>query len=337
MSNKFRAIVCISLLGMFVAFSGSSAFAAPEMVLKFAGQNNVDHPASKLMADIAKEIGEKTNGRIEVKTYPASQLGDYTLVYEEQIRGTIDLSCISVPSQFDPRMELIYINGFASDYDDLKNVFAQDGWMFKKMNEFNERLGVKLLGFFVEGMIGTGTTKPAIDPLNPEVDKGVLIRVPGMDVYKLAAEAMGYNSVGVPYADVYQAIQTGVVNGVNGFPVASAYTNLGDVLKYWYMTNYSVEVLNFMISGKTWGKIKPEDQKIIQDILAKATIDSINNAKKLDEHHMALMKEKGIEVFTYTKEELAPIMKASASTWSALEKNMTKELMDEFRKELGPK
>ena len=336
MCNKIKSIVCITLVSLFLA-CGNVAFAAPEMVLKFAGQSAADHPATKLMNEIAKEIAEKTDGRIEVKVYPASQLGDYQLVYEEQIRGTIDMSCISVPSQFDPRMELIYINGFAGDYEDLKTVFAQNGWMFNKMNEFNERLGVKLLGFFVEGMIGTGTTKPAIEPLNPAVNKGVLIRVPGMDVYKLAAEAMGYNSVGIPYADVYQAIQTGVANGVNGYPVASAYTTLGDVLKYWYMTNYSVEVLNLMISGKTWEKIKPADQKVIEEILAKATIDSINNAKELDAHHMDLMRKKGIEVFTYTKEELAPIMKACASTWPQLEKNMTKELMDEFRKELAPK
>lgn len=332
-----KTIIGVTLVCLSVFFGGGAAFAAPEMVLKFAGQNNTDHPATLLMKDIAKEIGEKTDGRIEVKVYPASQLGDYSLVYEEQIRGTIDMSAISVPSQFDPRMELIYINGFASDYEDLKRVFGQDGWMFKKMDEFNERLGVKLLGFFVEGMIGTGTTKPVNEPLNPEVNKGVLIRVPGMDVYKLAAEAMGYSSVGIPYADVYQAIQTGVANGVNGYPVASAYTTLGDVIKYWYMTNYSVEVLNFMISGKTWEKINPADQAIIQEILAKATIDSINNAKELDAHHMELMRKKGIEVFTYTKEELAPIMAACASTWQELEKNMTKELMDEFRKELGPK
>ena len=337
MYKSVKAVIGITLLSLLVLLGTGPVFAAPELVLKFAGQHNVDHPASKLMDEIAKEINEKTDGRIEVKTYPANQLGDYTLVYEEQIRGTIDMSCISVPSQFDPRMELIYINGFASDYEDLKSVFAQNGWMFKQMDAFNERLGVKLLGFFVEGMIGTGTTKPANEPLNPAVDKDVLIRVPGMDVYKLAAEAMGYNSVGIPYADVYQAIQTGVVNGVNGFPVASAYTNLGDVLKYWYMTNYSVEVLNFMISGKTWEKIKPADQEIIQDILAKATIDSINNAKALDDHYMDLMEKKGIKVFKYTKEELGPIMKASASTWPKLEENMTKELMDEFRKELAPK
>lgn len=337
MSNKLKAIISVALVGMLAAVGASTSFAASKTVLKFAGQSAADHPATKLMNQIAKEIGEKTEGRIEVKVYPASQLGDYSLVYEEQIRGTIDMSCISVPSQFDPRMELIYINGFASDYNDLKTVFAQDGWMFKKMDEFNERLGVKLLGFFVEGMIGTGTTKPAKEPLNPDVNKGVLIRVPGMDVYKLGAEAMGYNSVGIPYADVYQAIQTGVVHGVNGYPVASAYTTLGDVLKYWYMTNYSVEVLNFMISDKTWKTLDAKDQTIIQDILAQATIDSINKAEELDLHHMDLMRKKGIEVFTYTKEELEPIMKAAASTWPKLEKNMTKELMDEFRKELGPK
>lgn len=337
MNRKIKSIVCVTLASILLAFGGSAAFAAPEMVLKFAGQHAADHPATALMNDIAKEIAEKTGGRIEVKVYPANQLGDYSLVYEEQIRGTIDMSCISVPSQFDPRMELIYINGYVSDYEDAKTVFAQNGWLFNKMNEYNERLGVKLLGFFVEGMIGTGTTKPAKDPLNPAAKQEVLIRVPNMDVYKLAAEAMGYNTVTVPYADVYQAIQTGVVDGVNGYPVAAAYTALGDVLKHWYMTNYSVEVLNFMISGQTWAKIKPEDQNVIAAILARATTSSIENAKNIDDHYMALMKEKGIEVHTYSKEELAPIMKACASTWPQLEKNMTKELMDEFRKELAPK
>lgn len=337
MYKSIKAIIGITLVSLLVLLGTSSVFAAPELVLKFAGQHNVDHPASLLMKEIAKEIGEKTDGRIEVKPYPANQLGDYQLVFEEQIRGTIDMSCISVPSQFNPKLELIYVNGFASDYDDLKNVFGKDGWMFNKISGYEEKLGVKLLGFFVEGMIGTGTTKPAKDPLNPAADQGVLIRVPNMDVYKLAAEAMGYNSVGIPYADVYQAIQTGVVNGVNGYPVAAAYTTLGDVLKNWYMTNYSVEVLNYMISAKTWAKIKPADQAIIEEILAKATIDSINNAKELDTHYMDLMEKKGIKVHKYTKEELAPIMKACATTWPKLEKKMSKELMDEFRKELGPK
>ena len=338
MHKGVRSIFTMALVSLLVVlFAGSAVFAAPQMTLKFAGQSPADHPATLMMQQIAQEIAEKTDGRIEVKVYPANQLGDYTLVYEEQIRGTIDMSSISVPSQFDPRMELVYINGYVSDYEDAKRVFHPDGWLFKKMNEFNERLGVKLLGFFIEGMIGTGTTKPAVEPLNPAVNKEVLIRVPNMDVYKLAADAMGYRTVTIPYADVYQSMQTGVCNGVNGYPVAAAYTILGDVIKYWYMTNYSIECLNYMISAKTWEKISPEDQKVIQEIMTKATLESVDNAKNLDQHYMDLMKLKGIEVFTYTKEELKPIAEACASTWPMLEKNMTKELMDEFRTELAPK
>ncbi len=335
MSKKFITAVCIVAVSMFLSL-GQTAFASKKVVLKFAGQSAADHPATEFMNAIAKEIGEKTDGRVEVKVYPANQLGDYTLVYEEQIRGTIGMSCISVPSQFDPRMEIIYINGYVGDYNDIKRLFSQKGWMFKKMSEFNKRLGVKLLGFFIEGMIGTGTTTPATNPLDPSVNQEVLVRVPNMDVYKLAAEAMGYRTVTVPYADVYQAIQTGVVKGVNGYPVAAAYTSLGDVIKYWYMTNYSLEVLNCMVSEKVWSQIEPKDQKVIEDIFARATIKSVENAEKIDKHYMDLMRKKGIKVVTYTKEQLIPIMEACASSWPKLERNMGKELIEEFRKEMAP-
>jgi len=328
-----RGVLVVSLL----AFVAGAALAAPEMTLKFAGQSPADHPASIKMNEIAQEVAEKTDGRIEIKVYPANQLGDYTLVYEELIRGTIDMACISVPSQFDPRLELVYINGFLRSYDDAKKVFSPNGWLFKKMSELEARLGVHLAGFFVEGMIGTGTTEPADQPLNPSVDKGVLIRVPNMDVYKLAAEAMGYRTVTIPYADVYQSLQTGVCEGVNGYSVVAAYTMLRDVLKNWYMTNYSIECLNYMIGDKTWNKLSADDQAIIQEAISSAAARSIEEAEASDEMYMQKMRDMGINVYTYTAEELVPISEACASTWPMLEDKMTKELMDEFRKELAPK
>ena len=146
---KKSMLICLALFVSIFALSVGSAVAAPAMTLKFAGQSPADHPASVLMNEIAKEVAAKTKGRIEVKIYPANQLGDYTLVYEELIKGTIDMSCTSVPSQFDPRLELVYINGFVKGYGDVKKVFAPTGWLFKKMDELNTRLGVKLGGFFV--------------------------------------------------------------------------------------------------------------------------------------------------------------------------------------------
>lgn len=336
--NGYTGIFLTLLMLLFQVFLFSkTVHAAPELILKFAGQSPPNHTASILMKDIAKEVAEKTKGRIEVKVYPANQLGDYTLIYEEQIRGTIDMSCISIPSQFDPRLELIYMHGLVRGYGDVQRTFNTNGWLFKKMDEMSARLGVKMLGFYFEGMVGTGTTKPANEPLNPKAPKGILVRVPNMDVHRFASEAMGYRTVSIPYSDVYQALQTGVCDGVNGFAVAAAYTMLGDAIKYWYNTSYCIESLNYMISLKTWNKLKPADQKIIEEVINRATARSIANAKAEDEKYMNLMRKKGIKVFSYTESELKPLADACASTWPKLEKNMTKELMDEFKKELSPK
>jgi len=118
-ATKIIMLVLAAVAVFSLAFPSVSS-AAPEMILRFANQVPVEHTATKLMHQVADEVKEKTNGRIEIVVYPANQLGDYTLVYEELIRGTIEMAAISIPSQFDPRLELTYINCFVRNFEDAK-------------------------------------------------------------------------------------------------------------------------------------------------------------------------------------------------------------------------
>jgi TRAP-type C4-dicarboxylate transport system substrate-binding protein len=313
------------------------ASAAPEITLRFAGQLPPEHIGTTYMNEIAKTIAERSGGRIEVKVYPANQLGDYGLVHQELIKGTIDMAMISAPGDIDPRINFVYINGFATDYAQLEKTFVTGGWAYKKMDELNQALGVKFLGFNVEGFIGIASTKPLVEPLNPKVDKGVLCRVPNMAAYQLPAVAMGFRIMTIPYSDLYTSLQTGVVDSVDGLPPAAAYAILKDVTKYWYQLNYSIEVEPYFMSMKTWEKLKPEDREMISEVVAKIAERSIPLAKTEDAKSMQLMREAGIEVFTYTAEELSDIQRAVAGTWPALSDTMTKPFMDEFVKELAPK
>ncbi|GHV30860.1 C4-dicarboxylate ABC transporter substrate-binding protein [Synergistales bacterium] len=311
--------------------------AAVETTLRFAGQLPPEHAATGYMNDIAKTIKEKSGGRIEVKVYPANQLGDYGLVHQELIKGTIDMALISTPGDIDPRMNFPYINGFASDYTQLENAFKTGGWAFKKMDELNKPLGVKFLGFNVEGFIGIASTKALVEPLNPKVDKGVLCRVPNMAVYQLGAKAMGFRTMTIPYSDLYTSLQTGVVDAVDGLPPAAAYAILKDVTKFWYQTNYSIEAESYLMSSKTWDKLKPADRDMIADVVAKVAAKSVPLAKAEDEKYSKLMADAGIKVFKYTAKELLPIQQAVAATWPKLADTMTKPFMDEFNRELAPK
>jgi TRAP-type C4-dicarboxylate transport system substrate-binding protein len=330
------ALIC-AIFTIIPAVQGTPADAADKISLRFAGQFPPEHTATGYMNEIANAINKNSNGRIEVKVYPANQLGDYTLVHQELIKGTIDMALISTPGDIDPRMNFVYINGYCAGYGQLEEIFKSGSWAFKKMDDLNQTLGVKFLGFNVEGFIGIASTKPINEPLNPKVDKGVLCRVPNMAPYKLGAEAMGYRTVTIPYSDLYTALQTGVADAVDGLPPAAAYTILKDVTKYWYQLNYSIENESYLMSMKTWNKLSPEDQKIIASAVAAVAAKSITIAKQDDERYMKLMRDQGIEVHTYTEKELLPIQQAVAATWSSLSDIMTKPFMDEFEKALKPK
>lgn len=330
--SKFLVAIFFPLTIMLLSLAGR-ACAAP-IVIKFAGQNPPEHHATKAMREIAKEVGEKTEGRIEIKVFPANQLGDYSLVYEELIRGTIEMAAISFPSQFDNRMDLIYVQGYTSSYEQIAKVYDPNGWFFKKMDEFNSRLGVKLLGMYLDGMVGIGTTKAMKEPLNPKIDKGLLLRIPNMDVFKTALESTGFRTISIPFADVYQSMQTGVCDGDTGYSIVAAYTALGDVIKHWYNFNKNTECLGIMISEKLWARLSDKDKVILQEEVSRQAAKSITEARANDEKYLELMRKKGITVHTYTVEELQPLMEAFADSWSKLDLTKGKDLMDEFRVEM---
>ena len=198
--------LCSVMLLIFI----SSPAAAAEITLRFAGQFPEEHSATKLMREITDGVQSRTGGRISIEVYPANVLGDYTIIYEDLMRGAIDMALISIPSQFDPRLELVYLNPFVN-YNAVKKAFRLDSWLSQKMDEYNTRLGVKLLGFNIEGLTGIASVKPINDPLAPESNKGVLVRVPLMHIYKAAIEAQGYRTVSVQYADAARALEEGAV------------------------------------------------------------------------------------------------------------------------------
>ena len=330
-----KLAVLMTAVFVFAAMAGS-AFAAEKITFRFAGQQPTEHLCTKMMHDFAKEIGEKTKGRVEIKVFPANQLGSYELVMEELIRGTIDMSVTSFASGFDPRFDVIYTNGIVSSYDEAKKVFTPGAWLPNKLVELGKPLGINVLGSYIEGFIGIASTKPVKEPLNPKVDKGVLVRVANMDVYNLGAKAMGFRTITIPWADIYQSLQTGVCDAVDGMSTAAAYTTIGDVMKYWYATNYSFEYLPLMVSEKAWQKLSPEDQKIFREAAKNFTLKSISTAQSEDTKYMDLMQKKGIKVFKYTDQELKPIKQACVGIWDDLGKRgLTPELMKGLRENLG--
>ncbi len=327
-----KKFVCACAMFLCLIMAAQS-FAA---TLRMASHYPVEHLSTQVMKDIAKKIEERTKGKFVVKPYPANQLGDYTLVFNEVSQGAIEIALIFIPSQLDPRIEMNSLPYLVTNYDEMNKIYAPGSNFYSIYDDLLKKQNIKLLGVWVEGFIGVGMTKPAKDPYNPNVSKERVIRVSSMEAYKLNAEAMGFSTTNIAYADLYPALQTGVVDGwIGGTPTLNM-LSFGDILKEYIPYNSMVESLGYIMNLDKWNALTPEEQKAFQDVFNEATAVSRESAKKLDAEFMKKMADKGIkihEIPTADVENMAKVVREK--TWPVLEKTLGKDIMDKIREDIA--
>ena len=324
--------LCLFVVGLCVTALMFSGVAQAEKVkLRLAGQYAPEHTTTVLMKEFAKIVKDRSNGEIEVKVYPASQLGDYTQIFEELRRGTIDMATISIPSQFDTRLEAVYLHYLAMNYEEARRIYAPGSKMFKLIEEVNDGLGVKFLAFNIEGFGGFGTTKLPDNLDDPAGRKNVLMRVPPMAVFQIPCDDEGFQTVSIPFAELYTALQTGIADGWSGGPAMVNYVQFRDVIKYFIACNNFMESNSYMMSKQVWDKLSPEHQKIIQDAALEISAKSFDLAEADDAKYIVELEKAGINVVKFTPEQLQAWADLCRKvTWPKMESRLTKPVIDDL-------
>ena len=321
-------LLLIGLTGL-LAIGSASALAA-DVTIRMAGQYPEEHQATKAQYAFKERIEEATDGRIEVRVFPSNQLGDYTQVYEELRRGTLEMGLISVPSQFDPRLELGYLHYVAQDYDEAREVYAPGSYMFETVSGIHAGLGVKFLGFHVDGFGGLGLTKlPSTgDIRDVKSDKDILLRVPPIDVFRVTADDQGFQTVSVPYAELPTALQTGVADGWSGGPPLLNYQQFRDVISYFLVNNNFFENASWLVSAQFFEGLSPEDQELIESVANELSLASFDASEQGDEEGLRLLEEAGVEVIRLSDEELQQwANQARTVTWPKLTDSLGEEII----------
>ena len=115
-----KVMSVLALCGL-LALSGGSAFAAQ---WKLAHIRPADSVIERDLQAFAKEVREATDGRIDIRIYGSSQLGDYTVVQEKVSLGSVEMSCESVSTQVDKRFLSYILPYVAKDYATAKKNFG---------------------------------------------------------------------------------------------------------------------------------------------------------------------------------------------------------------------
>ena len=210
----------------------------------------------------AKIIAEKSNGDLELKIFPSNQLGTQREVTEGTMMGTIDMTMttFSVLGNFVPQIAVF----------DLPFIFRSAQHSYRVMDTIAlemspdlEKRGIKLLCVMDNGArLMTNSKRPI---RKPEDMKGLKMRVMQQPVYIDMMKLLGASPTPMDMTEVYTSLEKGVIDGQEN-PIAQIDAfKLMEVQKYISYTEHSWNVAPMVISMKTWNKLTPEQQKIMQE------------------------------------------------------------------------
>ena len=266
------------------------------VTIRWASVHPVDHPASQMMVRVANEVSQQTKGRVEIKTFPASQLGtDIDLVHDTQT-GSIDMVSTGAAS-FGLYAPLATITEAPYIWRNIEHLEkALNGPFGQKVSEELTNSGMRLLGAMYYGTRHLSTSTKEVHSVADCA--GMRIRVPESDIFVAMAHSWGSNSRPITFSELYIALQYNIVDAQENPLPTFASAKFQEVQKYVILTGHIMTPLFVVINENTWQKINPADREIVQASLAKNIEWQNGEIIRQERELIATLKSQGITIIT---------------------------------------
>ncbi|MTI17933.1 C4-dicarboxylate ABC transporter [Rhodobacteraceae bacterium RKSG542] len=270
-----------------------SAHAAP-LEIKVAYENNPGEPLDIVMNYWADLIDEKSEGEIQFKLYPSSQLGSKKDITEQAFMGVpvITISDVGFLADYEPDLGILFGPYLSENPQALFQVYESD-W-FKEKEEALKEKGIHVV--MKNYLYGTRQilSKKPIETLADM--KGQKIRVPNNVMQIRAIESMGATATPMPLGEVYTALTQGIIDGVeNPLPVLYG-GRFHEEAKYLSMVDYLVNTSIFIGGEAFFSTLSEEQLDLVHSTAREAGLYSQELAAKDDAAIIAKMEAEGVTV-----------------------------------------
>ena len=276
----------------------------------------------------AEELDTRSGGRMKMDLYPGGQLGGEPDMVQQLETGTLDFGFIT--TAFLTSRSDAFSAWFAPFlFDSYEAAFeAKDSDVAKEILATLDDQGFRALNYFFSGH-RTMMFREKIE--TPEDMKGLTLRVTPSPALQDWYRYLGANPESISLPDVYQAAQTGVIDGMEMDLDAAVTYNFNEVTGFAAMTNHMVWPSVMIANGKKFDAMPEEDQKIIREAMEAASEYGTMKRASLEEEYMKTLTDRGMvlydmdeSLFTSYKEKFDEEYKAKDP--------LIKEFIDTFRK-----
>jgi C4-dicarboxylate-binding protein DctP len=316
-----------------LALAGPASAQAP-IVIKFSHVVASDTPKGKA-AEKFKELAEKyTAGKVKVEIYPNSTLYKDKEELEALQLGAVQMLAPS-NSKFGPigvkEFEVFDLPYILPDLATLRKV--TDGPLGARLLKLLDSKGMTGLAYWDNGFKEMSANKKLVTPADY---KGVKFRIQSSKVLEAQFRALGSIPQVMAFGEVYQALQTGVVDGQEN-TWSNIYTQkMHEVQKYATVTNHGYIGYVVVVNKKFWDGLPGEVRGELDKAMKEATAFGNGQSAKENEDALEAIRKSGkTEIVTLTPEQDAAMRKAMEPVYKDVASRVGQPLIDEFMKETG--
>jgi len=310
------------------------AWAQSPIVIKFSHVVAVNTPKGAAAEYFAKRAGELTKGRVKVDVYPNSQLYKDNEEMEAVQLGSVQMLAPSL-AKFGPlgvrEFEVFDLPFMFDDYAALHKV--TQGPAGRQLLDKLDAKGVKGLAYWDNGFKSFSANKSIHTPADM---KGLKMRIQSSKVLEAQMRALGCLPQVMAFSEVYQALQTGVVDGTEN-PISNLYTQkMHEVQKYLTLTEHGYLGYAVIVNKKFWDGLPADIRGQLGQAMADATALANKIAKDDNDANLEAVKKSGrTQVYVPTKEERLAFKKVLVPVHQKMESRIGPELIKAIYKETG--
>jgi C4-dicarboxylate-binding protein DctP len=324
----------IALAAAALCTAAPAAFAQAPIIIKFSHVVATDTPKGKGADFFAKRAAELTKGRVKVEVYPNSQLYKDKEEMEALQLGSVQMLAPSL-SKFAPlgvkEFEVFDLPYLFDGYAELHKV--TQGRVGKSLLDKLQAKGITGLAYWDNGFKSFSANRPLI---KPEDFKGLKMRIQSSKVLDAQMRALGAIPQVMAFSEVYQALQTGVVDGTEN-PHSNLYTQkMYEVQKNMTLTNHGYLGYAVVVNKKFWDGLPADIRSELTQAMADATQVANDSAKADNDAALAKVKASGkTDIHTPTEAERNAFKKALIPVHKKMESRIGAETIHEIYKETG--
>ncbi|MCP1169081.1 DctP family TRAP transporter solute-binding subunit [Limimaricola litoreus] len=297
-----------------------------ETVVKFSHVTNTDKHPKGIAAELLKtRVNEEMDGTMCMEVFPNSTLYTDEQVIEAMLRGDVQMAAPSL-SLFESITKAYRLFDLPFLFDDIEAVDAfQASEEGRAMLDKMQRRGVQGLGFWHNGMKQMSANKPLLEPSDAE---GLKFRVQPSDVLVAQMEALGASPQPMAFAEVYGALQTGVVDGQENTWSNIYGQKFFEVQDGITETNHGV--LDYMViaSSDFLDSLDPEVREQLVTITEEVTAERNAAVAEVDAEARQAILDAGGEIRDLSDEQRAAWVETMKPVWAQFEEEVGADMIE---------